>query len=156
MEIEEKVKKICSELFQSTEMLIEEQRLDKLIEDVPDKNEILRMIQKNLNSVGLSLARIKKNDTKYYVLISEGTYPDIDPNDYGLLALLKIYFDEFGDNQPKEEIAKVFGKKSIDIERFIKQDFVSETGSNLSASYKLKILFQKIPSNILKKILTEE
>jgi hypothetical protein len=152
---EEKVKKICAELFQSREMLIEEQKMDSLLQEVKDKNEILRMVQKNLNSVGLTLARIKKENGMFYILISEGIYPEMKSDDYALLALLKIFFDEFGDNQPKQDLEKVFGKNKNDIDRFIREDFISESANRVSASYKLKIMFQKIPSNILKKLLTD-
>ncbi len=153
---EAKIKEICGVLFKSEEKFISESKIDNILQEIPDKNEFFKLLQKYLGILGLSLARVVKNEQKYFVLVSEGFHNQKNLDNYSLLALLKVYFDELGDNQPKSEIIELLGEHSGKLDQFIKEDYLVEKDNTLSLGYNMKILFQKIPAPLLKKILFEE
>ncbi len=155
-EREEKIKEICGVLFQSEEKYIPESKIDVLLQDMPDKIEFFKLLQKYLGILGLTLARIVKNEQKFYVLVSEGLHNQKNIDNYSLLALIKIYFDELGDNLPKSEIIELLGEHSMKLNEFIKEDYLVENGDKLSLGFNMKILFQKIPPPMLRKIIFDE
>lgn len=123
---------------------------------MPDKIEFFKLLQKYLGILGLTLARIVKNEQKFYVLVSEGLHNQKNIDNYSLLALIKIYFDELGDNLPKSEIIELLGEHSMKLNEFIKEDYLVENGDKLSLGFNMKILFQKIPPPMLRKIIFDE
>jgi hypothetical protein len=151
-----KVKEICNVLFQLEDEMLSEEVMNELIEDVPNKNELFKILQKFLGILGLTLVRVVKNEQNYYVLVNEGSPNEKNIEDYSLLALLKVYFDELGDNQPKSEIIKLLGVHGNKLDKWINQDYLVLNGDKLSLGYNIKILFQKIPSSLLKKMIFEE
>ena len=150
---EGKIKEICGVLFQNQDQFISEEKFESLIQEIPDKNEFFRILQKYLGILGLTLARIVKNEQKYFVLVSEGLHNENNIKHYSLLALLKIYFDEFGDMQPKSDIIQLLGEHKDKLDKWIEDDYFIEKNNTLSLGYNMKILFQKIPPALLKKII---
>jgi len=160
LDYEQKVKKISKIFLEGTNRMLREKDLLNYLDNFDLLEEILDDLNARFESIGYEIISTVFLKEKYYLLVTEGKDMRLNPEQYGILAIILGINKEIGRDLTMNEFKDLFSNVWRDIEFLLKSRYLSENTIENETYIVLtpltKILFKNVIDQIgLTKILNE-
>ena len=160
LEYEQKVKKISKIFLEGTNRMLSEKDLLNYLDNFDLLEEILDDLNARFENIGYEIISTVFLKKKYYILATEGKDMRLNPEQYGILAIILGLNKEIGRDLTVNEFKDLFSNVWRDIEFLLKSRYISENTIENETYIVLtpltKILFKNVIDQIeLTKILNE-
>ena len=160
LEYEEKIKKISKIFLEGTNRMLSEKDLLNYLDNFNLLEEILDDLNARFENIGYEIISTVFQKEKYYLLVTEGKDMRLNPEQYGILAIILGINKDINRDLTVNEFKDLFSNVWRDIEYLQKSGYLSENTINNKTHIILtpltKILFKNVIEQIgLTKILNE-
>jgi len=126
LEYEQKVKKISKIFLEGTNRMLSEKDLLNYLDKFDLLEEILDDLNARFENIGYEIISTVFLKKKYYILATEGKDMRLNPEQYGILAIILGLNKEIGRDLTVNEFKDLFSNVWRDIEFLLKSRYISE------------------------------
>ena len=160
LEYEQKLRKISKIFLEGTNRMLSEKDLLNYLDNFDLLEDILDDLNARFENIGYEIISTVFLKEKYYLLTTEGKDMRLNPEQYGILAIILGIYKEIGRNLTVNEFKDLFSNVWSDIEFLLKSRYLSENTikneTHIVPTPLTKILFKNVIDQIeLTKILNE-
>jgi hypothetical protein len=160
LEYEQKVKKISKIFLEGTNRMLSEKDLLNYLDNFDLFEEILDDLNARFENIGYEIISTVFLKEKYYLLATEGKDMHLNPEQYGILAIILGLNKEIGRDLTVNEFKDLFSNVWRDIEYLLKSGYLNKNTikneTHIVLTPLTKILFKNVIDQIgLTKILNE-
>lgn len=160
LEYEKKVKKISKIFLEGTSRMLSEKDLLNYLDNSDLLEDVLDDLNARFENIGYEIISTVYLKKKFYLLVTQGKDMRLNPEQYGILAIILGINKEIGRNLTMNEVKELFSNVWRDIKYLIEFGYLSENTikneTHIILTPITKILFKNVIDQIgITKILSE-